>query len=58
MAERYYFHLVDSENIIRDDLGAVATDLADARQAATEIIDEFRREQAHRLPQGRTGSSW
>ena len=47
MAERYYFHLVDGENVIRDDLGAVATDLAD--RAATEIIDEFRRDQAQRL---------
>jgi len=46
MAGRYYFHLVDSENVIRDDLGAVAMDLAAAHKAASEIIREFRVENA------------
>jgi hypothetical protein len=44
MVTRYYFHLVDSQNVIRDDLGALAIDLADAHRAAAEIIEEFRRE--------------
>ena len=48
MAARYYFHLVDSHNVIRDDLGALAIDLADAHRAAAEIIEEFKIEQAHR----------
>jgi hypothetical protein len=47
MAARYYFHLVDSHNVIRDDLGALAIDLADAHRAAAEIIEEFKVEQAH-----------
>ena len=29
MAARYYFHLVDSHDVIRDDFGALAIDLAD-----------------------------
>ena len=48
MTARYYFHLVDSHNVIRDDLGALAIDLADAHRAAAEIIEEFKIEQAHR----------
>ena len=48
MAARYYFHLVDSHNVIRDDLGALAIDLADAHRAAAEIVEEFKIEQAHR----------
>jgi hypothetical protein len=49
MGTRYYFHLVDSQNVIRDDLGVLATDLADAHRAAAEIIEEFRLEQAFRF---------
>ena len=41
MPGRYYFHLFDSETVIRDDFGAVALDLADAHEAAAEIIKEF-----------------
>lgn len=48
MAARYYFHLVDRKDVIRDDFGALAIDLADAHRAAAEIIEEFRIEQAHR----------
>ena len=47
MAARYYFHLVDSHNVIRDDKGALAIDLAAAHRAAAEIIEEFKIEQAH-----------
>jgi hypothetical protein len=49
MAARYYFHLVDTNNVIRDDYGALAVDLADAQRAAEEIIEEFKVEQAHRF---------
>jgi len=45
MVTRFYFHLVDGQNVIRDDLGALASDLADAHQGAAEIIEEFRSEQ-------------
>lgn len=48
MTARYYFHLIDSENIIRDDFGALAIDLAEAHRAAAEIIEEFRSEHAGR----------
>jgi hypothetical protein len=48
MPARYYFHLVDSHNVIRDDFGAMAVDLAAAHQAAAEIIQEFTAENAHR----------
>ncbi|HMQ94454.1 MAG TPA: hypothetical protein PKA33_18965 [Amaricoccus sp.] len=51
MSARYYFHLVDSDNFIRDDYGALAIDLADAHRAAAEIIEEFKLEQAHRYDQ-------
>jgi hypothetical protein len=47
MTARYYFHLVDSQNVIRDDFGALAIDLAEAHRAAVEIIAEFKMEQAH-----------
>lgn len=49
MVTRYFFHLVDSQNVIRDDRGALATDLADAHRVAAEIIREFRIEQATRF---------
>jgi hypothetical protein len=48
MASRYYFHLVNADNVFRDDLGALASDLADAHRAAAEIIEEFKNEHAHR----------
>ena len=51
MSARYYFHLVDRENVIRDDFGALAIDLADAHRAAAEIIEEFKLEQMHRSDQ-------
>ena len=47
MTARYYFHLVDNRNVIRDDLGALAMDLAEAHRAAAEVIKEFKVEQAH-----------
>jgi hypothetical protein len=48
MAVRFYFHLVASHDVIRDDLGALAEDLTEAHWAADEIIKEFTVEQAHR----------
>ena len=48
MVARYYFHLVDSHDVLRDDFGALAIDLAAAHRAAVEIIEEFKIEQAHR----------
>ncbi len=48
MAIRYYFHLVASHAVIRDEHGVLADDLADAHYAAVEIIKEFRVDQAHR----------
>ncbi len=51
MRIRYFFHLVDSQNVIRDDLGVLATDLAEVHSAAAEIIKEFRAEQARRFPE-------
>lgn len=48
MVCRYYFHLFDGHNVIRDDFGAIALDLVDAHRAAAEIIAEFRIEQGHR----------
>ena len=51
MTARYYFHLIDGQNVIHDDFGALAIDLADARRAASEIIDEFRVEEAIRYHQ-------
>lgn len=47
MVSRYYFHLFDSQNVLRDDFGALATDLADAHRAAAEIIEEFKLDQAY-----------
>lgn len=49
MVSRYYFHLFDSEHVLRDDFGALATDLADAHRAAAEIIEEVKREQGYWL---------
>ena len=51
MSARYYFHLVHGQNVIHDEFGALAIDLADARRAATEIIEEFRLEEAIRYHQ-------
>jgi hypothetical protein len=48
MVSRYYFHLFDSHNVIRDDLGTMAVDLDHAHRAAAEIIAEFKIDQGHR----------
>ncbi len=48
MTARYYFHLVDSHDVIRDHFGALAIDLVEAHRAAAEIVEEFKIEQAHR----------
>jgi hypothetical protein len=48
MVARYYFHLFDSHDVLRDDFGALAIDLAAAHRAAVEIIEEFKIEQADR----------
>jgi hypothetical protein len=48
MGSRYYFHLVATHAVIRDERGALADDLAEAHCAAAEIIKEFKVDQAHR----------
>lgn len=42
---RFYFHLIDSSNVLRDELGVVADDLAEAHRAAVEVIEELKLEQ-------------
>ena len=42
---RFFFHLMDSSNVLRDELGVDANDLAAAHRAAVEVIEEFKLEQ-------------
>jgi len=44
IVKRYYFHLVDGNDIIPDHVGVEATDLEEARREALKAIHEFRRE--------------
>jgi hypothetical protein len=44
MVKRYYFHLVDSYDLIPDEVGIEIADLAQARLEALEAVHEFRQE--------------
>lgn len=48
MAERYYFHLMDENEFLRDSLGVECGRLIEVESATIEIIGEFRRQEASR----------
>ena len=48
MAERYYFHLMDENEFLRDSLGVECGRLIEVESAAIEIVGEFRRQEASR----------
>jgi hypothetical protein len=45
---RYFFHLMDEKEILRDTLGVEVEHLTDVEAAAIDIIREFRLQQAGR----------
>lgn len=48
MADRYFFHLMDENELLRDSLGVEVAQLGEVESAAIEIIHEFRRQEASR----------
>jgi hypothetical protein len=48
MADRYFFHLMDENELLRDSLGVEVAQLGEVESAAIAIIHEFRRQEASR----------
>lgn len=48
MVNRYFFHLMDESEILRDTLGVEVAHLAEVESAAIEVIREYRIQEAGR----------
>lgn len=49
MTDRYFFHLTDENEFLRDSLGVEVAHLGEVESAAIEILREFRQQEAHRM---------
>jgi hypothetical protein len=48
MASRYFFHLMDESEFLRDSLGVEVNQFAEVESVAIAIIHEYRIQEAHR----------